>query len=83
MSLRNLLNKSLNIRRETSLVLDSVTMAAAISFTLGKAFEKLGLAVVKEMKSPIIWILFFMTFLLGMIVEHYFGEWTLLSILWK
>ena len=33
MSLRNLLNKSLNIRRETSLVLDSVTMAAAISFT--------------------------------------------------
>jgi len=50
---------------------------------LGKAFEKLGLVVIKEMKSPIIWMLFFMTFLLGMIVEHYFSESTLLSILWK
>jgi len=50
---------------------------------LGKALEKLGLEIVKEMKSPIIWILFFMTFLLGMIVEHYFGESTILSILWK
>jgi len=50
---------------------------------LGKAFEKLGVEIMEESKSILFWMVIFQVFFLGMFVQHYFGESTILSILWK